>query len=351
MITVRKELDIPCQYDLSRLGDPGKLLFFDIETTGLSPYASSLYLIGCLYREDGRWQFVQWLAESLSDELDMLRAFDGLVRRFDVLVHFNGDTFDLPYLKTAAEQYGYAHAFDTPASFDILKQLRKKKRFFGLPNLRLKTVERFLGIFREDRFSGGELIEIYQQYTQTKDERLMRLFLLHNEDDLKGMLKILPVLNYCDLLDRPALDVSEHWFSASGSELFAVAKLRDAFPAPLSYETLEGARLKIENGELSFRIPCFFGTLKYYYPDWKDYYYLPVEDTAIHKKVASFVDPHYRKQATKDTCYTKADGVFLPALPHTASPVFRAARTDKAGFVQFSEAMLGAYLEETLRSV
>ena len=128
MITVSKNLDILCQYDLHRWGNPEKLLFFDIETTGLSPYASSLYLIGCLYLEKNNWRLVQWLAESLQDELEMLHAFDSVLQNFDTLVHFNGDTFDLPYLKTTAEQYGYRHSFDSPASFDILKQLRKKKR-------------------------------------------------------------------------------------------------------------------------------------------------------------------------------------------------------------------------------
>ena len=62
--------------------------------------------------------------------------------------------------------------------------------------------------------------------------------------------------------------------------------------------------------ELSIRV--YKGTLKYYYPNYKDYYYLIYEDTTIHKGVGEFVDKDARIKATKETCYTKKDSVFLP---------------------------------------
>ena len=351
MITVRKELDIKCAYDLSRLGDPEKLLFFDIETTGLSAYSSSLYLIGCIYLRNGKWQFVQWLTERLSDELTVLQEFDRLSNDFDAFIHFNGDTFDIPYLKNAAEQYGYPHGYDRPASIDVLKLVRKKKRFFGLPSLKLKAIERFLSIDREDLYTGGELIEVYHQFEKTKDERLLKLLLLHNEDDLKGMLKILPILNYCDLLDSPKLSVTEHWTSASGSTLYLQAETADCFPTPLNYETVEGIRVELKEKEILFRIPCFYGTLKYFYPNYRDYYYLPEEDTAIHKKVASFVDPAYRKPATKETCYIRSDGLFLPALLNAAGPIFKTACSDKKGYMKADDSKFSDYACDILKSI
>ncbi|WP_242821567.1 ribonuclease H-like domain-containing protein [Oribacterium sp. oral taxon 108] len=33
----------------------------------------------------------------------------------------------------------------------------------------LKSCERFLGIYREDRCNGGELISVYREYLQNKD--------------------------------------------------------------------------------------------------------------------------------------------------------------------------------------
>ncbi|MBR3036551.1 MAG: ribonuclease H-like domain-containing protein [Lachnospiraceae bacterium] len=351
MITIRKELDIPCAYRLSRLGDPERLLFFDIETTGLSAYSSSLYLIGCLYLRNGRFQFVQWLCEGLSDELPALRAFQELMTDFDALVHFNGDTFDLPYLRTTAEHYGCPDPFENIRLIDILKRVRKKKRFLDLPHYRLKSIERFLGIFRDDLYTGGELIEVYHRFERTKNEDLKHLLLLHNEDDLKGMIRILPILNYCDLLDTPGVIVQEAYTSASGSTLFVHGRLDDVFPTAVSYETLEGSRIEVSGRTIAFQIPCFLGEMKYFYPNAKDYYYLPKEDTAIHKKVASFVDPAFRKPATKETCYIRSSGRFLPALPNMSAPLFKTAWNDKKGCFKIDDADLQEYIHCTLKSI
>lgn len=49
--------------------------FFDIETTGLSPKANYVYLIGSLSRSDGNWKFRQWFAENIDEEPEILRLF------------------------------------------------------------------------------------------------------------------------------------------------------------------------------------------------------------------------------------------------------------------------------------
>ena len=41
-----------------------------------------------------------------------------------------------------------------------------------------------------------------------------------------------------------------------------------------------------------------------YDQNYKDYYYLPNEDTIIPKSLGSGIDKKHRKAATKDTCYT-----------------------------------------------
>ena len=47
-----------------------KTAFFDIETTGLSPKASSLYLIGMMYfnQEEEHWELCQWFADDYQSE-------------------------------------------------------------------------------------------------------------------------------------------------------------------------------------------------------------------------------------------------------------------------------------------
>lgn len=102
--------------------------------------------------------------------------------------------------------------------------------------------------------------------------------------------------------------------------------------------------------ELSIRV--YKGTLKYYYPNYKDYYYLIYEDTAIHKSVGEFVDKDARIKATKETCYTKKDGTFLPQPADIWVPEFKTSCKDKTGFFEvredcFSDAeKLNRYIKE-----
>lgn len=56
-------------------------------------------------------------------------------------------------------------------------------------------------------------------------------------------------------------------------------------------------------------------TLKYFYPDYQNYYYLPEEDMVIHKSIADSVDPSYRKKATKTPVIQKKQESFFPRVP------------------------------------
>ena len=49
MLTFTKNFGTYKLYDLNLLGNPDKLLFLDIETTGLSAKNSGLYLVGIIY--------------------------------------------------------------------------------------------------------------------------------------------------------------------------------------------------------------------------------------------------------------------------------------------------------------
>ena len=48
--------------------------FFDIETTGLSPKNSLIYLIGILYF-DKEWHLKQWFLDNAGDEENMLKNY------------------------------------------------------------------------------------------------------------------------------------------------------------------------------------------------------------------------------------------------------------------------------------
>lgn len=341
MITIRHTIDFPAAYPLNRIGPLPDLLFFDIETTGFSGETSSLYLIGCACYRENHWQLYQWFADTEEAEPELLHAFFSFLRNFSILVHFNGDSFDIPYLIKRCRHYGLPYDFSGVTSLDIYRKIKPYKELLGLESLKQKAIEQFLGIFRTDPYSGGQLIKVYQDYLTTGEDFLYNMLILHNKEDLEGMPLILPILNYCDML--------EGRFSFAGQSSHTI---HDIFGSPetcleLTYESpcsvpapwsvSDGTfTLSCDGNRLVCSISLTEGELKYFYPDYKDYYYLPQEDTAVHKSLGEFVDRSARKKATAATCYTKTFGLFLPQPRPMWTPVFKKAYKEKQTYVRYS---------------
>lgn len=347
MITVHHKIHLPDTYPLERIGNLSELLFFDIETTGFSGDTSSLYLIGCTCCQNGSWELYQWFADSPSEEPRLLEAFFSFLKHFSFVIHFNGDGFDIPYLLKRCHHYGLPYDFSQVTSIDIYRKIKPYKSLLGLDSLKQKALERFLGIFRTDPYSGGQLIEVYQDYLITKETPLYDMLMLHNKEDLEGMPLILPILNYCDMM--------ESHFSFTGQECRTI---HDIFGTPETYLDLfyespvsvptpwscsdSVFSLSCEENRLVCTVPLFQGELKHFYPDYKNYYYLPLEDTAIHKSLGEFVDPSARKKAAASTCYTRCSGLFLPQPQPVFEPALKACYKDKQTFVPYTPDLLEA---------
>lgn len=342
MITVQKQLDLPDTYPLERIGSLDDLLFFDIETTGFSGDHANLYLIGCTWHESGTWNLIQWFADTRESEEELLHAFFSFLKRFRILIHFNGDGFDIPFLLKRCLHFGLSYNFSEIESYDIYKKIRPYRKLLELDSMKQKAIERFLGISRKDQYSGGQLIEVYQDYLTTHESFLYDLLMLHNEDDLKGMPVILPILNYPDFLEHPLRFASQQIlketdiFGDSHSLLELTCESDCVLPVP--FECLSSpVSLRAENNRLILTIDLFEGSLKHFYPNYKDYYYLIYEDTAIHKSVGEYVDKSARVKATAKTCYTRQCGCFAPQFEPVFEPVMKQEPKDKITFVPLSE--------------
>ncbi len=334
MITIEKDFEYTENYPLERLGDPEKLLFFDIETTGFSGDRDFVYLIGCIYRTGDKWHFIQWLADTVIAEDDLLRAFMSLAEDFDTLVHFNGDTFDLPFLEKRCLHRNVDYTLSVLDSIDIYKCVRPFKNYLGLRSLKLKAIEDFLGVTREDRMSGGELIDIYMAYLGTRSDDARELILLHNEEDIKDMPLLLPILFYGDFFNGRFTfeDLREN-----DSEVTLRLKGTDgtAIPVPVSGRS-DPYSVSAEEDMLTLNVTPFNGELKYFYPDYKNYYYLIYEDMAVHKSVGEYVEKSARRKATRETCYTKKSGTFLPEPKTIWTPEFKKSYSERSGYFEYS---------------
>lgn len=315
-------------YPLERLAPPEKALFLDIETTGFAARSSCLYLIGCAYYSGGSWRTIQWLAENYEQEKDLLDAFFTFAKGYKCLIQFNGNNFDLPFLAQKCAQLDVAESFDTFETIDLYKCISPYKFFLKLPNCKQKTLEQYLGINRKDVFSGGELIGIYHDYVKNTNEFAEKSLFLHNADDLKGMLEILPVLADYDLFRdgvrarRVQANSYREPDGTSRRELVISVTFPTPLPRPVS-ASANGCAFRGEGAEGTIRVPVYEEEMKYFYANYRDYYYLPTEDVALHKSVAGFVDKEHRVQASAATCYTRKYSEYLPQWGDLFKPFFK----------------------------
>lgn len=380
MLTIDKEVTVSADPALSEIAPLSRLVFFDIETTGLSAARASLYLIGAVHYEAGSFRLVQYFAESLSDETELLAAFFSLLARKrraaseeagrpvqPVLLHFNGDGFDIPFLQKLILQYRLPYSFQGFLSLDLYKKVKPYKALLGLSDCKLKSVERALGVAREDRFSGGELIYVYEEYLRLRSipedsceyneqnqallRHLLKTLLLHHEEDMANLPRLCAVLAYDALVQKAPqfLSAAIQEAPVKREHCREVLELRfrlpAALPKPLSccdewcaLSTLDAENG--ENGELQLLISLYEGELLYFFPDYRNYYYLPAEDYAIHKSVGAFVERSARKQATKRTCYQKKSGRFLPEPEEIFSPVFYKGYGLRPLYAEFPEELI-----------
>lgn len=319
-----------------------QIIFFDIETTGLSADVSSLYLIGCLFYKEDSFTMIQWLADDYQSESCMLTAFFLFLEDYKLLIHYNGTRFDIPYLLKKCEQYHLPYNFSQINSIDLYKCIYPYKKRLSLCNLKQKTVEQLLGFIRMDSYDGKELISVYSEFIkgtylkQSNLESLSHILFLHNQEDIIGLTYITFLLHYIDLFETPPTKLS-----------ILIEKKGITITIPLFFSSILELKwstdicdIDLNKQQLVLNIPFYQGELKYFYKNYKDYFYLPKEDTAIHKSVAQFVEKDYREKAKASTCYTKKMGLFLPFPNKTSSyPIFVQSYKDSLCYIEFTDTL------------
>ena len=317
-------------------------IFFDIETTGFSPANTQLYLIGCATRKGFEITIEQYFAEDKQDEKQLLISFLELLEDYQIILTFNGIGFDIPSLKAKCNRYQLMESFSDKKYIDLFKIVSGLKFLFKLPNYKQKTIEDFLGIHRNDTFNGGELIQVYQEYVQCPNEQQLFLLKQHNYEDVLGMFDLLPILSYHHFITGGytiSSIESNLYIDYDGIEqkelLFSLV-IETPLPKRVSC-CFEGCYLTAAGNEAKLKIPLFEGELKFFFHNYKDYYYLPIEDTAIHKDVAAYVDKAHRKKATATTCYTRKESIFLPQYELIVEPAFRKQLKDKISYFELTD--------------
>ena len=336
-------------------------IMFDIETTGFVKNSCIIYLIGTLRKEGNSILIDQFLAESKSDEELLLQEFSALMKTRNTYITFNGVRFDVPFVQERCKHYGLENCFYHKKSFDIYLEIRPYKNILKLPNYKQKTIEDFLDIHREDPFTGGDLIEVFKEYCHTHHPHLEKALLIHNYEDVLGMLDLFPILTYKKFLEGAftVTDIDTHSYTSydgiEQKEVIITMNNQVTLPREVSFSNDE-IYIHLGKETSRIRIPLLEGTLYHFFPNYKDYYYLPKEDMAIHKSVAEFVDKEYRQKAKPSNCYTPMTGQFLPQYEPIITPCFHKCHKDSISYFSYtvetfdSTDILSKYVEHLLNS-
>ncbi len=410
MITRTHNADCPQEY-LTAFGlDPAKVIYFDIETTGFRASTSRLYMIGwavqgtdaCKDESDclpahlsdhpgsdcsasgEHWTVTQIMAESSAEEVLLLREFEKVLSRYDTIIEFNGDRFDLPYMKEKYAACSLNDPFVHCRTVDLYREIKPFKNVLGLSRLNQKSVEAFLHITRDDPYNGGELIDVYRSFrshTCADEENAIDALFLHNYEDVLGMMKMTPLLSY-HLAMHSTAPVTVYPGGAASHDLgYEILKahfdldvpvpvpvhldlgrkiqdhLADSFYEPVSHiqdceqntdritsdrDDLPDAACSITLSEnhAAITLRLLPLNLYHYFPDYRNYYYLPEEDTAIHKSVAAYVDASHREKAKAQNCYIKKSGLFLPQAEDHYQPAFHRFYKDSVSWFEYRQELI-----------
>lgn len=171
--------------------DPRKIVFLDIETTGFSN--TPLFLIGLLYFDGSKLVIDQLFARDYSEEAHLLHYFGEFAPKFNVLITFNGKSFDVPFIK---DRMIFHRKFTnwTYTHIDIL--LHSRRRWRGIfPDCKLQTLEYYICQRRRiDDVPSSLVPEIYHDFVRNGNPEYILGVLNHNALDLITLFELTTVL-------------------------------------------------------------------------------------------------------------------------------------------------------------
>jgi uncharacterized protein YprB with RNaseH-like and TPR domain len=164
--------------------------YFDIETTGFDKEEDSIILISLgNFINNNNFSIKQYYAESLDEENGILFDFCEDLKKYSNWCSYNGIAFDEPFIKRRMEKHNVC--FELPNHhIDLYRLIRPYYRQLGMERCNLKSVEKHIGIRREDKIDGGISVDLYKEFLITNDRALKDVIMLHNYEDVLNLPKI-----------------------------------------------------------------------------------------------------------------------------------------------------------------
>lgn len=199
---------------------PESFIFLDTETSGLAGGTGTYaFLIGIGKFTNAGFRLAQYFMRDPFEEPAQLAAVLGALSDSEVLVTYNGKSFDVPLLNTRYISNGEPPPLNSFVHIDLLHHARRLWRD-RLESRTLGSIEdNILGAYRtEEDIPGWMVPTIYFDYIKTGDARPLTSVLYHNAMDI---LSLASLLNHIStILDDPHGGLVEH-----GVDLIAMGKV------------------------------------------------------------------------------------------------------------------------------
>ncbi|MES1258561.1 MAG: ribonuclease H-like domain-containing protein [Acidobacteriota bacterium] len=167
---------------------PKRWAFLDTETTGLAGGSGTYaFLIGLGSIDEEGFRVRQFFMRDYAEEASVLHSLAAYLARFDVLITYNGRSYDQPLLETRYTMCRARHPFARMEHLDLLYGARRLFKL-RLESCRLVNLEnQILGVERTGDIPGEMIPYVFFEYLRTRRaHRLMPVF-HHNVLDIVSL--------------------------------------------------------------------------------------------------------------------------------------------------------------------
>jgi uncharacterized protein YprB with RNaseH-like and TPR domain len=189
VIGTRLSKSHPSVLGLSGLHNDADFLFLDLETMGL--FAGQPLVVAGIARlgSDNTIIVDQYVVRDFPDELALLAEVNQQIHAHEVMVTYNGKSFDLPFLTGRSAYYGIKLKLPK-VHFDLLHFSRRAWRG-ELDGCSLRSIEQtILGISRETDLPGELVPEFYYEYLRTGNAGFLKPIVDHNRQDVTSLVNV-----------------------------------------------------------------------------------------------------------------------------------------------------------------
>jgi uncharacterized protein YprB with RNaseH-like and TPR domain len=186
--------ELPCDL-LDSLSDgdiqgcpPERWAFLDTETTGLAGGAGTYaFLIGVGHATREGFRLRQFFMRDFGEESSLLDSLAQFLAQFEVLITYNGKSYDQPLLETRFAMARRRHPFDRLRHLDLLHGARRLWKL-RLESCRLVQLEnQILGVEREGDLPGELIPYYYFDYVRTQQALKLVPIFHHNAIDILSL--------------------------------------------------------------------------------------------------------------------------------------------------------------------